>query len=433
MYPRFGLACALLALAANAAAEEPEDAALHLQFTNVAQKHAAFPSPYEGTNSLRARERTEETSDLTVYAGWRPWQGAELWVNPEIDQGFGLSNTVGVAGFPSGEAYKIGANQPYLRIPRVFLRQVIALGNEAEPVEAGANQLAGSRAKDNITITVGKFSVGDIFDANEYAHDPRGDFFNWSIIDSGAFDYAADPWGYTNGAAAEWNRGAWSVRGGVFQMSRVPNNKVTGIHFAQFMAVAEIERRYEFAGHAGKARLLVFDNHARMGSYVDATALAAATGTTPDIALVRRKQSRGGVALNVEQEVAPGIGAFVRASRNDGSKEAYEFTEINRSIAAGVSVKGERWGRAEDEVGLAAVRNQLSAQARTYFAAGGIGILIGDGALRYGDEDIAEAYYSIAVRKQLSITIDAQRIVHPAYNRDRGPVTIWGARTHFEF
>ena len=432
MISRFVLAAWLLVVTLGASAQEQDDA-LHVQFTNVAQKHAAFRSAYEGANSLHARERAEETSDLTFYAGMRPWRGAELWINPEIDQGFGLSNTVGAAGFPSGEAYKVGANQAYLRLPRVFLRQVIALGEGTEAVEAGANQLAGPRAEDNFTITIGKFSVGDVFDANEYAHDPRADFFNWSIIESGAFDYAADPWGYTNGVAAEWNTGPWSVRGGVFQMSRVPNSEVTGIHFAQFMALAEIERRYEFAGRQGKARLLVFDNRARMGSYADATALAAGTGTTPDLALVRRKQSRSGIALNVEQEVVPGVGAFVRASRNDGAKEAYEFTEINRSIAAGTSIKGARWGRAEDEVGLAAARNHLSSQAQAYFAAGGIGILIGDGALRYGDENIVEAYYSIAVRKQVAVTLDAQRIVHPAYNRDRGPVTIFGVRTHVEF
>jgi high affinity Mn2+ porin len=342
---------AVLAADDQASAAGDESTALRFQFTNVTQKHPPFRSPYEGTNSLKGSERAEETSDLTIYAGFRPWRGAEFWINPEIDQGFGLSNTVGLAGFSSGEAYKIGANTPYLRLPRAFFREVFALGDESEAVEASANQLGGSRAKDNITLTIGKFSVVDVFDNNSYAHDPRTDFMNWSIVDSGAFDYAADPWGYTNGAAIEWSQGAWTLRGGVFQMSRVPDNKVTGIHFGQFTAVSELERRYEWNARPGKVRLLVFGNRARMASYADAVALGAATGSAPDVSLVRRPQWRNGIALNVEQELAEGVGAFVRLSRNDGSKEAYEFTEINRSEAAGLSIKGARWGREKDEIG----------------------------------------------------------------------------------
>ena len=94
----------------------PEAWAIHGQITNVTQGHPRFTSPYSGTNSLIANGRTEETTDVTLYAGVRLWRGAEFWINPEIDQGFGLSNTVGMAGFPSGEAYKIGANVPYQRL-----------------------------------------------------------------------------------------------------------------------------------------------------------------------------------------------------------------------------------------------------------------------------------------------------------------------------
>ncbi len=117
--------------------------ALHGQMTNVTQSHRGFTSPYSGQNSFIANGRTEETTDLTLYTGVRLWRGAELWLNPEIDQGFGLSNTVGMAGFPSGEAYKIGANSPYVRLPRAFIRQVIPLGGAQEKVEPAANQLGG--------------------------------------------------------------------------------------------------------------------------------------------------------------------------------------------------------------------------------------------------------------------------------------------------
>jgi len=243
------LACGALAVgplalraAEPAPSGEPGDGsdpwALHGQVTNVTQGHPHFHAPYSGDNSLRPDGRTEETTDATLYAGARLWRGAELWINPEIDQGFGLSNTLGVAGFPSGEAYKVGQNTPYLRLPRFFLRHVIALGGASEKVEGVANQLAGSRPANNVTLTLGKFSAVDVFDLNAYAHDPRADFFNWSIVESGAFDYAADPWGYTYGMAAEWNQDRWTVRGGLFQLSPAPNSKIVGPSLRKFMFVA---------------------------------------------------------------------------------------------------------------------------------------------------------------------------------------------------
>ena len=411
----------------------PESWAVHGQFTNVTQGHRRFTSLYSGTNSLIANGRTEETTDITLYAGVRLWRGAEFWINPEIDQGFGLSNTVGMAGFPSGEAYKIGANVPYPRLPRVFLRQVIPLSGELVKMESSANQLAGSKAANNVTLTIGKFSVTDIFDTNTYAHDPRGDFLNWSIIDAGAFDYAADAWGFTYGAAAEWTQDAWTLRGGVFQLSKIPNGKIVNVDFSQYMLVTELEQRYQMRGHPGKAKLLAFVNRGRMGAYRDALQLAQLAGDTPDTGLVRRFASRPGVAINLEQELAPDLGMFLRASLNNGTKEAYEFTEINRSISGGLSLKGGRWGRDDDTFGLAGVVNGLSSDARRYFANGGIGILIGDGGQTYGAEKVLETYYSMRVNRHVTLAVNYQHVNNPAYNRDRGPVSIFGVRAHAEF
>jgi high affinity Mn2+ porin len=410
-----------------------ENWAVHGQLTNVTQWHPSFRSPYSGANSLEANGRSEETTDITLALGLRPWKGGEIWLTPEIDQGFGLSNTLGLAGYSSGEAYKVGANTPYLRLPRAFLRQVFPLGDGEEKVEASATQLAGTRTTDNIVLTLGKFSATDIFDTNSYAHDPRSDFLNWSVIDAGAFDYAADAWGFTYGAAAEWTQSWWTLRGGVFQLSKVPNGKVTGVDFSQYMAVAELEARHEWQGHPGKIKLLGFVNRGRMGSYRDAVQSATLTGDTPDTALVRRRQSRPGIAFNAEQELSPDLGVFLRASANDGSKEAYEFTEINRSLSAGFSLKGDRWGRHGDTVGMAVAINGLSGAARDYFAAGGMGILIGDGRLNYGTERIVEAYYSLQASRYLSLALNYQHVDNPAYNRDRGPVSIYGFRVHLEF
>jgi high affinity Mn2+ porin len=431
------LALSVAAVSARAEAPEPASAenwAVHGQTTFTEQYHPAFTSPYRGTNTLDPGSRGDETIDLTLFAGLRLWDGGEAWANPEVDQGFGLSDTVGVAGFPSGEAYKIGNAVPYFRLQRLFFRQTFELAGDVQQIEPDANQLGGTRTADNVVVTLGKLTVTDIFDTNAYAHDPKKDFLNWAIVDAGAFDYAADSWGYSYGIATEWTQSWWTLRAGLFDLSKIPNAEHLETGFRQFEIVAEAEERHTLWGHDGKVKLLGFLNRGRMGDYNDAVALALFTNSTPSTALVRNYASRPGGAINVEQPVDDYLGVFARASFNDGSKEAYEFTEINKSLSLGLSLKGTRWGHENDTVGLAGEIAGISRAAQSYFAAGGIGILIGDGQLpHYGAEQVVETYYSAQVTGWLWASADYQFIDNPAYNRDRGPVSVFGARLHAEY
>jgi high affinity Mn2+ porin len=425
------LADALSAGGQDAAAETWS---LHAQATTVVQFHPSFRSDYAGANSLDAGNSGRETFDVGLYAGVRLWHGAEAYLNPEIDQGFGLSNTVGLAGFSSGEAYKVGARELYFRLPRWFLRQSFAITDEREAIAAGPNQLAGEYPVQAIVVTVGRFSVVDLFDANRYAHDPRADFLNWAVIEAGAFDYAADAWGYSYGAVAEWDGVSRSARVGAFALSRMPNGKELDPSFKQFALIGEVEQRYAIGERPGKVRLLAFANRGRMARYDRAVALAAAMAadSTPATVPARRVAFQPGVALNVEQQLRGHVGVFARASANEGSHEAFEFTEINRSVSGGVSIDGAAWGRGSDTAGLAVAVNGLSSDARRYLAAGGMGILIGDGALRdYGLEKILETYYSMSLGSDWAVSADVQYIDHPAYNRDRGPVCVFGLRLHW--
>lgn len=408
--------------------------AFHAQSTFVYQGQGAFDSPYRGPNSLSPASNGRETWDVTLFAGVRPWKGAEVWINPEVDQGFGLSNTLGAAGFPSGEAYKVGAADPYIRLQRIFFRQTVDLPGEIETVDPDLNQFGGSRSVNRLVFTGGKLSVGDIFDSNRYAHDPRGDFLNWSLIDAGAFDYAADAWGYSAGAALEWYQGRWTARGGAFLLSNVPNSPLIDTRFEQFQLIGELEERHTVAGRPGKLRLTGFVSRGRMARLDDATALARATGEPADPSLVRRYASRPGVSLNVEQQVADDLGVFARAGWANGAYEAYEFTDIDRSYSGGVSLSGQRWGRRADTVAVAGVVNQASAARRRFLDAGGLGILVGDGRLPHpGAERIAEAYYDVGLAKGAHVALDYQRITNPAYNRDRGPVNVVALRLHGQF
>src|SRR5271170_4661590 len=198
--------------------------ALHGQTTFIEQYAAPFHAPYHGPNSFDSNAG-RETWDAMFSLGVKLWHGAEFWFDPEIGQGFGLTNTLGVAGYVSGAAFKVGASVPYARAQRYFVRQTIDLGGATQKVEADQNQFAGSQTADRLVLTLGKYSVSDIFDTNKYAQNPRKDFMNWSLIDAGAFDYAADAWGYTYGAAGEWYKGDWTLRAGFFDLSTVPNDE----------------------------------------------------------------------------------------------------------------------------------------------------------------------------------------------------------------
>jgi high affinity Mn2+ porin len=409
--------------------------ALHGQSTVVYQYHPSFDAPYTGRNSLAPEAQGKETVDATAYVGLRLTRATEIWITPEIDQGFGLSNTLGMAGFPSAEAYKVGSSSPYGRIHRAFVRQTFDFAGEDRAVESDLAQFAGTHSGNRLVITAGKFSVVDVFDTNLYAHDPRNDFLNWALVDSAAFDYAANAWGYTYGVAAELYRGATAVRLGLFDLSKEPNSEELGTDpLHQYQIVAEIEQRYSLGDQPGAVRLLGYVTHAGLGDYDEAAAIARSSGQPADIASVRRTHEKYGAALNVEQALTANIGAFARLSAAQGRYEAFDFTDVNRSYAAGVSIAGAGWKRPEDRVGAAFVVNQSSGAAHRFLDAGGLGILIGDGQLPHpGSEEIAEVFYRLPVLRHAHVSLDYQYVRNPGYNRDRGPVSVVGARVHAQF
>lgn len=430
------------------AAVRPERLSIHAQITDTQQYHGAFPAGYSGSQSLTPNPDTAKTVDATIFFGVRLGKGTEFYINPEFDQGFGLGNppaalgqmyngTFGVAGFVSAEAYKVGRGSAYGRIQRVFVRQTFGLGGgDPQAVAPAINQLGGTLEPANLIVTAGKFGVVDVFDTNPYAHDPKNDFLNWSIVDMGSFDYPADAWGYTYGVSAELTRGASTLRAGLFQLSATPNEiEIEHQPLRQYGAVLECERRTNLlGGHPGAVKGLFYADIGYMGAYADAVALGAAGGTLPLTADVRfNKHIKAGAGLNIAQEVAPDIGVFARLSAMNGTWEAYDFTEIDRSISGGVSVAGERYHRPNDAVGLAVARNGISGPAQQYFAAGGLGVLVGDGALSYAGEHIIETYYKLGISPAFGLTFDVQRITNPGYDTVRGPVSVYGLRYHAQF
>ena len=410
---------------------------VHAQTTYLPQTYPSFRSPYAGPDSLPGRGQTQATWTTTAFLGVRLWQGGEFYFNPELAQGFGLNGTLGVAGFPNGEAQKAGAAEPKFRAQRYYLKQTWGLGGEQEDVPDAADQLPSKRDINRITLIAGRFAVGDFFDNNSYAHDPRADFMNWAMWSSVAFDFPADLPGYTRGAIAELNRKDWAVRAGVFEVPSAPNSDVLVVNGNNVGSVVELEERYAPFDQPGKLRIGLFATNGNTANYRQALAIAGADPALDINAVVtgiRQANLKYGFYLNAEQQIVRDVGLFARLSWNDGQSEILSFTDVDRSASGGVSIKGSFWGRAADTIGIGGAVNGISSAHRDFLAAGGIGLLIGDGQLtNYRPEQIFETYYAYSVNPHFTVTADYQLIANPSYNADRGPVSVFSARLHGEF
>lgn len=403
----------------------------HVQNTDIVQGYPGFSAKYSGPNSLPSGGETRETVSVDVTAGLRLWRGAEAHIDGMMWQGFGVGNALGAEGFPNGDAFRLGTSTPDGNMTRLFIRQTIGFSGESEKVADDPLNLAGRREVSRLTLTLGRMSVKDIFDNNSYANDPHTQFMNWALMANEAWDYPADALGYITGLAIELNQPAWTLRYGFFQMPDVSNGTDTDMHLLDAWGmVTELERRYTWHGHPGALRLLAFLNRAHMGSYQ----LALDSSTRPaDIVATRDYRFKYGFGLNLEQEVAKNVGAFLRLGWSDGKTEGWVFSDVDRTATAGLSLKGERWHRPDDTFGLAGVLNGISKVHQQFLAVGGTGILAGDGGLNYGWEKILETYYDFKIWKTVHSTLDYQFISNPAFNRERGPVSLIAVRLHWEY
>ncbi len=423
---------ALTGLTLPLCAQEAESFSLHGQSTVVIQGHGAFDSPYAGDNSFQSRKETRTSFTGTLFFGTRLWSGGELYLDAEAAGGQGVSKVLGLAGAPNGETYRVGSTEVKASLARVYLRQTWDLGGSSQKVESDQNQIAGTQSSRRFSLWAGRFAVLDLFDQNAYAHDPRTQFLNWTLMGSGAWDYPADTRGYTWGLAGEWVLDEWALRFGGFLEPKEANmldfdHQVSRAHGE----VVEVEHDHELFGQGGKVRALVYSNHARMGRYREAMERNPAD---PDVFSTRSPgRTKNGWSVNAEQSITSDLGAFFRYSWNGGITETWAFTEVDRSLQMGLQYSGTAWGRKDDKVGLGYVANGLSKDHADYLRAGGSGFLLGDGRLNEGSERILEAYYACSLGQHLTVSLDAQRIQNLGYNRDRGPVHLFAMRVHLAF
>jgi high affinity Mn2+ porin len=405
----------------------------HGQATSTTQYHGDFPSPYTGPNSFTSAHEVETSYTGTLFMGMQLRPGTEIYFDPEVSAGTGLSGVLGVGDPPNGETPRVSSPEASPVVARLFLRQTFGFGGEQEDIADAPNQVAVKQDISRLVVTVGRFAANDIFDNNTYAHDPRSQFTNWGLWEDDAWDYAADTKGYTDGLSMELNQKDWTLRYGIFRPPANANGGELDTHWDRaFDQIVEFEQRFKLLDHPGVLRPMGYINYAHMGDYRDA--IDQVGGEFPNVISTRSySHPKYGVGINAEQEITSDLGIFGRAGWNNGQSESWAFTEVDRTASLGLALKGTRWNRPNDVFGVAGVISELSKDHRDYLAAGGLGFLLGDRQLNYAPEEVLETYYLIAATKNLFLTFDYQFIDHPGYNSDRGPVSITGFRAHVEF
>jgi high affinity Mn2+ porin len=436
------LGLCFFATQAKASDSEQEDTTSKYQLTYNWQRHPSFNSAQaDGPNSLSASSNTMYTFSATAHWGMRPWQGGELYFNPEVVAGVPFTGAlVGLGSFTNGEITRAAGSNPTFYRQRLFLRQTWGRGGGEEKIESDFNQLAGTVDKNRFVLTVGNFSTLDVFDDNAYAKDPRTQFMNWGNWTYASYDYAADARGYGWGFAAEWYQDNWALRFGRMSAPVTPNAQAIDLALAQhFGDQLEIERSHLLAQQPGKVRLLLWHDRAIVASFNDATQYLNQPGNLPQTgpdALIKVRsgnKDKTGVGVNVEQALSPDLGFFLRAMTTDGHTETLAFTEADGSLSTGFLIKGSSWGRGQDTVGVAYMHDTISADRINFLKSGGVSFFIGDGSLNYAPEKVLESFYSYSIRPDTWLTLDYQYIQNPAYNASRGPVNVYAVRFHVEY
>jgi hypothetical protein len=409
---------------------------LSFQANFIRQQHPEFPAKYSGPNSFQAPKEHATSRVETLYTGFRITRRLEILTDIESAGGDGLSEALGIAGFTNVDVVRNPAlgEAPY--ISRVMLHYTIPLSGEGTEATRNPLSLASRLPVRRIELRLGKMSTVDFFDLNSPGSDSHLQFMNWSAVNNGAFDYAADTRGYTYGLVAEYYSPQWAARFGEMLMPTVANGITLDWNIARARGENfELERHLElFSERATVVRALGFVNHANMGSYRQAIdGYLAGKDPVPDITAYRKQgRVKYGFGLNAEQELTPRWRLFGRLGWNDGRNESYAYTEIDRTAEFGSDFRGKPWRRPDDKIGAVFVANGISGDHRRYLQLGGLGFILGDGGLNYGLEKIFETYYTIHLWRGISFAVDYQRVTNPGYNRDRGPASVLGFRVHIE-
>lgn len=407
------------------------------QVNIISQWHPAFRSPYQGPNSLSPQAQDASSRVLTLFTGLRLTATTALLCDVQETGGHGIGEALGLAGFTNLDVVRNPtlSKEPY--IARLMIHQIIPLGGHKEKADQDTFSMFQTLPERRLEVRFGKFSLADFFDVNTYGSDTNFQFMNWTVDNSGTYDYAADTRGYTFAGMLEYHDHWWTVRFAEALMPKVAN----GIHLDADLGRARSENiEFEFhkktvRNQTGVLRLLTFVNHANMGDYeVAVDNFLASLTPKPEITDHPLQTTiKYGLGVNFEQPLNDWMGVFGRWGWNEGEHESYAYTEVDQTAQIGGALKGSLWKRKWDRAGVVFVSNGISHAHQEYLALGGDGFLLGDGRLNYGRENIFETYYTLHAWRGVYPAFGLQHINDPGYNRDRGPVLVPTLRLHVEF
>jgi len=429
---------------------------LYGQFTYISSWKMPFQAPYTNANgsinSLVPDRERSFTGTLTLFFGFKLWEDGEAYFVPEVISERGLSQIRGIGGsIQNFELQKTGSETPTLYRSRLFLRQTFELGGAPVLKTSNPMQLATVVDSRRLVLTLGNFTVLDVFDRNNVTSDPRQTFFNMSFMTHSSWDFAADARGYSWGGAVELYWDDWALRLGRMAPPQHPNVLPLDLRIWKYFADAlEIEHDHVLFGLPGAVRILGYRNYEVTGRFDDAIAAYRADPsknalactsynygsgnfTAPDFCWVRKPNQKLGIGINVEQFVAQNIGVFLRGMYSDGNTEVDAFNPADRSLSFGAVAKGTLWQRPFDVAGVGMSMSWISKIHADYLAMGGVDGFVGDGHLRQGAEGVFEVFYSFNLFKAIWLAGDYQFLWNPGFILDRGPVNIIGAKVHAEF
>ena len=396
-----------------------------------------FPTFNNGEEKVKGS--VQYSNKTALFLGMHLWKGATVVFNPEMYYGYNPSNNIGVASSVNVATARVESSSPYLQVQRLFLQQVIDLGgnktkvmNEggrSQALEALTNQISDETTEHNLTLTLGKFAVGDIFDDNIYSHDSTRHFMNTSFNSLENVDYAGNAWGTSFGAAAEWQKDWWTLRAGIFQGSEIPPSlNLEPVALKSYMLVGEAEARYHIFDQPGNVKLLGYQDHGYINMLGEYNGAAAVYDVLPFFAKEQmQRHTKLGVGLNIQQQVTDGVGMFVRAGWDNKSMD---FNDITQGINGGFVFSGKLWGRPLDEFGIAAGYNSMNA-GRSF--KGGEFNWIGTGAPNFSPETTFETYYKFVPWKNFELTADYQFVQNPNFLKNSNTAHVFGLRLRTSF
>ena len=477
------MVCMLMGISTYAQKDTLPKFTVHFQQTLVEQYHPDFYSAnpvslqrtssgvggsLTGGRTLYSGTEKCMSSTSTLYIGLNVAHNLEFYLNPEVAGGSGFSGCNGIAGFPNGETFRVGDPSPTFYIARAFFMYNIPLNKEKTYREEDQNTLPAFVSSERIMINFGKYSISDFFDGNVSSHDPKTSLSNWALMDCPAWDYPSNTRGYTWALNAKLIKKKYVLRLSTAVNALWSNGLVTANNNFMPTGMDYIRAHGEIAelifpivkkGNSNQfIKLMVWANHADMGSYAEATNIlshnlsdsvrlitSSSNLVSPAMDSSRNKlkspyYGKYGFVANWEKIVKKDR-VFVRVGWNDGKRESWMYTEVDQSLSFGTFIGCDKLKRPNDKIRVAVAINGISKEHMSYLQNGGYGFIIGDGGevignkwvSNYQKQNVAESIVELQYNYQysfLNLSPDVQFIVNPGYNINRGPVWVFGLRAH---